>query len=49
MVKYAISTSEDDLKYQLSCGNIQLYEYKSHAERDKRPWDKVFKITMEEI
>lgn len=49
MVKYAVSTSEDALQYELACGNIQLHEYKSHAERDKPPWCKVFKITMEEV
>jgi len=46
--KYVVAMSEDELLFTLSLSETKLYRYKHEAEENKQPWQKVFKITIEE-
>lgn len=46
--KYVRAMSVDELWFTLSLSETKLYKYKHEAEENKEPWQKVFKITIEE-
>ncbi len=48
MIKYVVDTSADAARFNLAHGDIELYDYKFQAEEQQEPWEKVFRITIEE-
>jgi hypothetical protein len=48
VVKYVRAMSVDELIFSISLAEKKLYKYRQDAEEGKQPWEKVFKITIEE-
>lgn len=48
MNRYAVGSSEKDIRFKMEFGGLKSFSNKSDAQENKKSWERVYKITISE-